>query len=62
MIIWMLVTNDKYELPVCIADTAEELSRLSGFSVNSIRASVAHVKSGRQKSSIFKKIELEDEA
>ena len=29
--IWMKVTDDKYELPVAVADTAEELARIVGL-------------------------------
>ena len=38
MIIWMKVSNDKYEFPLDIADSASELARKHGISVNSIYA------------------------
>lgn len=34
--LWMEVTNDKLELPVAVADSAEELAELIGISKSSI--------------------------
>ena len=59
--LWMVVTDDKYELPLYVAETAEELSRITGVNVNTIRSSVSHVRSGRNKSSIYQKVEWSDE-
>lgn len=44
MFIWMQVTKDKYELPVCIADSAEELAKMCGTTANSIKSSISHSK------------------
>ena len=30
MIVWMLVTKDKYQLPIAIADTSTELAKICG--------------------------------
>ena len=57
----MVVTDDEYELPLYVAETAEELSRITGVNVNTIRSSVSHVRSGRNKSSIYQKVEWDDE-
>ena len=57
----MVVTDDKYELPLYVAETAEELSRITGVNVNTIRSSVSHVRSGRNKSSIYQKVEWSDD-
>lgn len=32
--LWMAVTPDKYELPIAVADTARELSRMLGSNNN----------------------------
>ena len=49
----MVVTDDEYELTLYVAETAEELSRITGVNVNIIRSSVSHVRSRRNKSSIY---------
>ncbi len=35
--IWLAVTQDEYELPVAVADTAEELAAMVGTSVLNVR-------------------------
>lgn len=35
--IWMKVTPDKYEFPLLIADSAQELAELMGLKVDTIR-------------------------
>lgn len=34
--VWMEVTRDKYEFPVCVASTATELARILGKSESTI--------------------------
>lgn len=34
--LWVCITNDKYELPVAVADTAAELARICHTTSNSI--------------------------
>ena len=48
MNIWLKVTNDKYELPVAVADSAEELAKLCGVKVNNIHSSRSHAKARGQ--------------
>ena len=48
--VWMKVTNDKYELPVLVADSAPELAKMLGCSPNNIYSSLSHAKHGRQNS------------
>ena len=35
-VLYMEITNDKYELPLAVADTAEELARMRKVKPNSI--------------------------
>ncbi len=35
-VIYMVVTNDKYELPIYVADTVEEIAKLLGIKNNSV--------------------------
>ncbi len=34
--LYMLVTNDKYELPVCVRDTLRELAEAAGIKYHSL--------------------------
>ena len=54
MNIWIKVTNDKYELPVAVADSAEELAKLCGVKVNNIHSSRSHAKARGQKTRYLK--------
>lgn len=44
--VWMKVSNDEYELPIAVAETAAELAKLCGVTVNSIYSQISRVKSG----------------
>lgn len=46
--LWMLVTNDRYELPVLICDTAQELARKSGYSINTIYSIISRRQGKKQ--------------
>ena len=35
-VIWIKVSHDEYELPLAVADTAEELAKICGISVATI--------------------------
>lgn len=54
MNIWLKVTNDKYELPVAVADSAEELAKLCGVKVNNIHSSRSHAKARGHKTRYLK--------
>ena len=45
--LWLLVTKDKYELPLAVADTANELARMTGTTKNNI---VSQISRGNKKS------------
>lgn len=51
MNIWMKVSNDEYELPIMIADSARELAEKCGTTENSVKSSVSHAKRGDRWSS-----------
>ena len=60
MILYMKVTRDEYELPLAVADSVEELSRMTGSTEGSIWSTLSHQKTGRIKSGSFKRIEIGD--
>ena len=56
--IWIKVTDDAYELPVLIADSASELAELAGVSPNTIYASV-HFEKYKKFKSRYKKVVID---
>lgn len=46
--LWLAVETDEYELPIAVADTAEELGRLFGVKANSIINCVSRGRNGRE--------------
>lgn len=42
--VYMLVTQDRYELPLIVADTMAELARLTGQKRSSVASAISHAK------------------
>lgn len=59
--VYMKVTNDQYELPVAIEDTAKALAKKFGVGVSCIHSSISLEKSGKVKHSSYKRVEIEEE-
>lgn len=57
MTVWMKVTDDEYELPIVIADSAAELARMLGCSANSIYSSICRFNMGY--TSRYRKVEID---
>ena len=57
----MCVTEDKYELPIAVADTIPELARLTGATSGSIYSCLSKVKHGNANRSRYIKVVLDDE-
>jgi hypothetical protein len=60
MKLYICVTRDKYELPVAVADTQDELARLCGVSKATIASALSHQRHGRW-GSHYKEVEVEDD-
>ncbi len=56
--IWMLVTQDKYELPCCVFDSCEELADYCGVSKDSVRSAVFHFEKEGRKFSRYRRVEV----
>lgn len=56
MYLWMEVTNDEYELPIAIADTAKELAEMRGVDRTTIAKSIKR----KEEKSRFKRIMVEE--
>lgn len=59
--IYMEVTQDEYELPIRIADSPRQLSRMCGVSVDVIYQAVSHWKKGDTARLRFVMVEVDEE-
>ena len=57
--LYMMVTEDKYELPVIVCDSVKELARKVGVRPDSISACIYNYKIGKIKSSRYRKVKYE---
>lgn len=61
MILYIAVTRDKYQLPMAVAETTEELARMIGASNSTIRSHLYKVKSGIVKKPRYEKVVIEED-
>lgn len=57
-VVYMLVTQDKYELPLVVADTVAGLARMTGQKRSSIASAMSHAKK-KGFSSRYKKVVID---
>ncbi len=55
--LYMMVTRDKYELPLYVTESAAELAKYAGTTANSVHSSIHHARA-RKGNSAFKKVEV----
>ena len=60
MKLYLMVTNDKYQLPLFVADTARELSKMCGVPANTIYCMMSKYKHGKIKFSRFICVEVDE--
>lgn len=61
MRLYMMVSKDKYELPIAVADNVRELAEMTGGSENSIRSFISKYEHGDIKNSRYRKVVVDDE-
>lgn len=54
MTLWLMVTKDKYELPLAVADTSAELERMLGLREKSIIKQIYKAKKANRKCQYIK--------
>lgn len=57
---YMMVTKDKYELPIAVAPTIAELSRMTGISTNAISGALSQSRKNNY-CSIYKEVVIDDD-
>jgi hypothetical protein len=60
MKIYMYVTNDKYELPIVMADSVKALAKMVGVKASSINSVISRHCSGDLKTCRYRSVEIED--
>lgn len=58
MKLYMLVTPDKYELPMYVTDSVKDLARFAGVKANSIYIMMSRYKKGEIKRTRFVSVEV----
>lgn len=65
MTLYMMTTKDKYELPLAVADSMQELARITGANLNSIQSCLCHKRTRVNKTdkhwSKWHRVEVEDD-
>lgn len=59
MPLYLMVTSDRFRLPIAVADSMEELSQMVGVSVTSISHAINNVKQGKRKKSKYEVVFVE---
>ena len=59
--LWLLVSEDKYELPLCVAETARELGEMIGVNELRIINTVAQYKRRGKTFCRYVKLEFDDD-
>lgn len=58
--LWLLVSQDEYELPLAVADSATELARMVGTTQNNISSTITHQAERGAKSKYIKVKVIDD--
>lgn len=61
MIVYVMISKDRYELPLIVADTQSELARLAGVKVSAVSSGISKTKLGKLKRSKYIKVEIDDD-
>lgn len=56
--LWLLVTEDKYEFPLLICDSLQELAAKTGVKAASIKQSVSRGENGKYKKSKWRRVRI----
>lgn len=59
--LWMEVTLDEYELPVAVADTATQLSRMRGHCSHKVTDDYYKYTHGKMDRCRYRKVEIDEE-
>ena len=61
-IVWMALSQDKFSLPVAIADTAKELAELLGTTENAVKSEASKGRHGIIKKPRYISVRIDEES
>ena len=59
MTLYIMVTRDKYELPMIVTESTRELADFAGVRLNAIHCAISNKKNNGRKFSRFVKVEID---
>lgn len=59
--VWMRITRDKYELPLAIADSAEELAEICNVERSTVASMASSYEKGKLKTSRYICVNVEED-
>ena len=59
--LWMKVTNDEYELPLAVAESAAELARMTGIKPESLYSIISRERRDKKHTYSYREVEINDE-
>lgn len=59
--LWMKVTNDEYELPLAVAESAAELARMTGIKPESLYSIISRERHGKKHTYSYREVDIDDE-
>lgn len=59
--LWMKVTNDEYELPLAVAESAAELARMTGIKPESLYSIISRERHGKKRTYSYREVDIDDE-
>lgn len=59
--VYIRVTQDKYELPLCVRDSIKELAEACGTTKNNIESCISHAKKRKRGRSMYYKVYIGDD-
>ena len=60
-VVYLKVSHDKYELPLAVADSVKELSRICGVPENNISSLISKYEHGAMKWTSYRKVVIPDD-
>ena len=61
MKLYLLVTQDEFELPLAVADSPAELARMTGAKKATIASTLSNFRKGKYKRPQYREVEVDDD-
>ncbi len=61
MVLYMAVSQDRYELPIAVADSEREIERMLNLGKGTVATHISLIQSGKLKKQKYFRVEINDE-